>query len=495
MLKKTVTLFTVITFSVLHAQNEIDALRFSLFNNYNTAGISALGGAGGLLSPGQNPASLAFFSGDRLLSVSLGNSDTSIETTYLDTKNIYEPFDINPFIQNIGYVQSLPFATNNEWNRINMSLSFNRKYDFNKNMIMSGYNNASSMTNMFLNSAQGLTVDELRWFDDYLAWYTYLIDTIPNWTGFGPNTSYQSSVYSEGNNQIQEIYEDGYINEVDIAFSGAYKDFLFLGASIGITEIKFIQTIKYAEYGFEEIDDIPSPQLESFRYNQTLETYGEGVNFKFGTFIKPTSFLRLGWAYHSKTYTQLSEGFRADMTTNFFNFDEQYIQVEGIPEEPYRLSTPAKSIASVGLISSYKKLRMLMTFDYEMIDYGSSDFSPNFNHTFSQENQNISDIYAKTNNTKLGISCSMDNISIRGGYSVFGGPFKNDLYENNGEKEYISAGLGFKKGQYSFDIAMIHCTQNEDHILYQDPTLESPDQIANINYASNTVILTCNYKF
>ena len=494
MFKKNLTLLALITFSLLHAQNEIDALRFSLFNNYNTAGISALGGAGGLLSPNQNPASLAFFSGDRLFSVSLGNSDTSIETTYLDTENIYEPFDINPFIQNMGYVSALPFVTNNDWKKINIAFSFNRKYDFNKNMIISGYNNSSSMANMFLNSAQGITVDELNLFDDYLAWFTYLIDTIPNWNGIGPNTSYQSSVYSQGNNQIQEINEDGYINEFDIAFSGAYKDFLFIGASIGITELQFTQTIKYAEYGFEEIDETPSPQLENFQYNQTLETYGEGVNFKFGTFIKPTSFLRLGWAYHSKTYTKLDEWFSAYMETNFFNGDN-FPSDRMINNNNYRLSTPAKAIASIGLIGSYNKLRMLMSFDYEMIDYGSSNFSPDFGYSFSEENQNISDIYAKTNNTKLGISCSMDNISIRGGYSIFGGPFKDDLYENNGEKQYISAGLGFKKGQYSFDIAMIHCKQNEDHILYQDPTLESPDQIANINYDSNTIILTCNYKF
>ena len=514
MFKKTITLFTVITFSILHAQNEIDALRFSLFNNYNTAGISALGGAGGLLSPSHNPASLAFFSGDRLLSVSLGNTNSSVETNYLNTQALYErPFDIAPFIQNIGYVQSLPFATNNDWNRINMAFSFNRKYDFNKNVVMTGYNNSSSIINMFLENVQGLTLDELTelaepgiddvanvgYWPGYLAYWADVIDSDDI-----NNTSYYSHAYSEGQNQIMEIYENGYINELDIAFSGAYKDFLFVGASVGITEINFTQETSYVENNFDQSSLTPETlndinPLSSFEYNQILIVTGEGVNFKFGSFIKPTSFLRLGWAYHSKTYAQMTEGYNALMRANFLNGDNYGALSPTINRFKYDLYTPAKSIASIGLITSYKKLRMLMTFDYETIDYGSSNFTPNWDYSFYEENENIRDLYTRTNNMKLGISCSMNNMSIRGGYSIFGSPFNNEIYdytdEDNGERKYISAGLGFKKGQYSFDIAMIHCTQNEDYILYQDPTLESPDQIANINYASNTVILTCNYKF
>ena len=115
MFKKIFTVLVCITLSKVNAQNEVDALRYSLFSNYNTAGISALGGSGGLLSPNQNPASLAFFAGDRLLSISLGNNTESIETEYLGQQNATtKPFNIAPFIQNMGYVSKLPFETKNE---------------------------------------------------------------------------------------------------------------------------------------------------------------------------------------------------------------------------------------------------------------------------------------------------------------------------------------------------------------------------------------------
>ena len=473
------------TISLTHSQNEVDALRYSLFNNYNTAGISALGGAGGLLSPSHNPASLGFFSGDKLISLSLGNNKASFETNYLNEKNTTEkPFDIAPFIQNIGYVSQLPFETD-EWNRFNMSFSFNRKKDFNREMIISGYN-SSSMSNMFLHNSQGFTPDELNQFSDYLAWYTYLIDTV-EYSG----SMYDTPIHSIGQNQRMDIHEDGYINEFDCAFSGAYNDFLFFGMSIGITEIQFSQHITYEENDFDPINEEELQPLDNFEYNQHLYVEGEGVNFKFGTFIKPTSFLRLGWAYHSKTYTSLEEVYETSMETNFLNGDH-FEASSPINLFNYELNTPAKSIATIGLIGNYDKLRVLLTLDYETIDYGSSNLYSTY-YSFSDENDNIADFYARTNNKKLGLSLMTKNMSLKGGYSVFGSPFQDNL--NDGKREYISAGIGFKTGQYSFDISMIHSTKNEDYILYQDLTLNNPSQIAQTSNETNTIIATCNYKF
>ena len=133
-------------------------------------------------------------------------------------------------------------------------------------------------------------------------------------------------------------------------------------------------------------------------------------------------------------------------------------------------------------------------FDYEAIDYGSSQLgatSP-YGYNFIQENEDISVSYARTNNKKAGLSLSMQNISLRGGYSIFGSPYQNNL--NDGEREYFSGGIGLKKGQYSFDLALIHSTKQEDYTLYQDETLNT-HPTANINYQNTTVILTCNYRF
>jgi len=492
MFKKTFSTLILMFISLSYSQNEVDALRYSLFDNYNTAGISSLGGSGGLLSPNYNPASLGFFSGDQLFSISLINNAQSIEASYLnETNTLKKPFNLAPSIQNIGYAKSYNLGPNTEdgWNKINVSISYNQKRDFNKEIILSGHNNSSSMSNVYLQSAEDLTPDELDPFDDYLAWYTWLIDPINNIVGSDTIfTGEYSSHATSGNYQRMEIDETGSIREYDFACSGSYKDFLFLGGSIGLTEIQFTQRNSYQENDFLSTE---SNQLDNFEYNQYLHSEGDGINFKIGTFIKPISFLRIGWAYHSKTYTNLEEIYETSMETNFINGDS-YESFSPINVFNYELNTPAKSITSLALIKSFNNLKCLLTFDYEAIDYGSSNLYSTY-YNFSQENDNISDFYDRTNNKKVGLSLTLNNISLRGGYAIFGSPFQNNL--NDGEREYLSAGIGVKSGDYSFDIAMTQWVQQEDYILYRDMSADNPNQTANINSQGNTIIITCNYKF
>ena len=133
-----------------------------------------------------------------------------------------------------------------------------------------------------------------------------------------------------------------------------------------------------------------------------------------------------------------------------------------------------------------------MTFDYETIDYASADlYSILDTYSFTDENENISDLYSRAKNKKLGFSFSIQDMSFRGGYSTFGSPFKNNL--DDGSREYISAGIGFKTGSYSFDISMTHHVQNEDYIVY--PETLNNHEFANIKNEGNMIIATCNYKF
>ena len=166
-------------------------------------------------------------------------------------------------------------------------------------------------------------------------------------------------------------------------------------------------------------------------------------------------------------------------------------------EYDFELLTPSKSIASLALINSFNKVRVLATFDYEMINYASSQFmsiyplNHQYYYSFSQENSNIENYYAKTNNKKAGLYLSFNNISIRGGYAIMGSPFINDDL-NNWSQEYISGGIGYKVNNYSFDIGLIQSMESHNEIVYHTSTY---DQSATINRNNNTIILTCSYKF
>tara|TARA_Y100001968_G_C19434732_1_gene759013 strand:+ start:439 stop:1932 length:1494 start_codon:yes stop_codon:yes gene_type:complete len=495
--KKTFILLYLVLNTALYGQNEIDALRYSLSNNYNTAGISALGGAGGLLSHSYNPASLGFFGGNYLFSLSLGNNSESIKSNYLN-KQITSNSSPNliPFIQNAGYVTRLQFTEpKSDWSRFNFALSINRKQDFNKDFIISTYNSESSMVNAFIQNAQGIPSTELDqtevnpyYPNEWLAYWTYLIDPIKN-NETEVQEYYSDGIATIGQNQTKSISESGFINEVDIAFSSAYKDFVFFGASLVFTHIKFSHRSSYLENEFDE-----NNELSSFSYNETLLQQGGGVNFKFGTIIKPVPFIRIGWSYHSPTYNELGEFYEASIQTNF-NDGEEYKQTYSSSYD-FTLQTPAKSITSVALIGNYKQLRTLFTFDFEIMDYGSSQLSTIEGYdVFYNANQNISNHYRNTNNIKLGLYVSRKNVSLRGGFAIFGSPFKSDEL-NNWMEEYMSCGLGYKLGNgYTIDLSFTRRHQNEDHILYQDYNLNSPSQSASIHRKTHTILVTGSYKF
>ena len=484
MLQKYFPLFFLFIFSLTYSQNEVDALRYSLFDNHTSARTTALGGSfsalgGNMGAIGSNPATLATYRTNEF-SISLINCNENIKTNYLNNTTTTNRQKLT--LQNIGYVQTLNLPTTDGWNRINYAFSYNRNTDLNNFINFSGYNENSSMSNTFLNNSQGLTTDELNGFSDYLAFWTYLIDTVPVFTDDGPNTEYTSSINKIGQNQYMTIIENGAIEEYDMSISGAYNDFLFLGGSMTLNGISFSQYNRYEESGFDQVEN----DIESFNYNQELHVSGVGLKWKIGAIIKPSPFFRIGWAHHSKTYLDFEETYKSNMNTNFNN-NESFTANSPINYFEYELTTPSKSIGSIAFVIAKKGL---ITVDYETINYGSSSLYSHI-YSFNQENNNISNYYTRTNNTKIGLEWKMKNISFRSGYASFGSPFRDNL--NDGSKQYFSGGIGFQKGAYFIDIAIINCLKKEDYILYNDPN-ESM-QIANTEQKQQTLIISCSYKF
>ena len=396
-------------------------------------------------------------------------------------------------MQNFGYVAQINQIDNTlEWSPLNIAISYNRKQNFNRRYNINGYNEQNSMINQFLENAQGIAPQDL-YTSEWLAYETYLIDPIYNVDPISSDTTFTGDYSSSaiaGQNQNKRVSESGYINEIEIALSKSYKDFIFLGASIGFTEIQFQQNSLYTENEFNQKSGI-----QSFEFNEERIQEGSGMHFKIGAVIKPASFIRIGYAYHSKTYNELTDLYRRSMTTESQVMGEQTQFWD--EEYDFELLTPSKSIASLALINSFKKIRILATFDYEMINYASSQLMSiyplgnQYYYSFSQENNNIENYYAKTNNKKAGLYLSFNNISIRGGYAIMGSPFKNDDL-NNWSQEYISGGIGYKINNYSFDIGLIQSMESQNEIIYYTSTY---NQSATIKRNNNTIILTCSYKF
>ena len=429
------------------AQNADDVLRYSLTENYSNARITGIGGAFGALGGSSggiliNPASLAVFRTDEI-SFTLSSHNESIESTYIDNTNTIDSENFS--IQNLSYVKNLNIDS--DWNRVNMSITWNRNRDLNRQFYIKSYNGENSMINdYFLQEAQNIPDSLLNYFDGTAsAYWTDLIDLID--TGTGEN-EYFSNLSQPGQIQSLRVNEFGYMNELGFACSGAYKDFVFVGMSLNFLNIDYIRQTNYSEYAFEN-----SNSIESFSYNTDLHVTGEGTNFRIGTVIKPTNALRIGLSFHSKNYLSLYEEYTSDMQVDYSNgqaidyFDPNLDGLRDVETEYYNINTPAKIISSIACVFAK---RGLITIDYESINYGSGKFQDRLR--FNEENLKIMNELSIAKNIKAGLEWKFKNIALRSGYAILGSPFKND--EDRGSREYLSAGVGLQNGQYFVDLSL-----------------------------------------
>ncbi|MCG8699165.1 MAG: hypothetical protein MI922_14015, partial [Bacteroidales bacterium] len=104
-------------------------------------------------------------------------------------------------------------------------------------------------------------------------------------------------------------------------------------------------------------------------------------------------------------------------------------------------------------------------------------------YNFSQENDDISNIFYPALNTKIGAEFRFGTFRARGGFAYLGSPYKEvsmknieDVYtpsdntaiENTYKLQY-SLGIGFRGENFFLDIAQVFQTHEVPYNLYDDP--------------------------
>ncbi|MBL4657962.1 MAG: hypothetical protein JKX73_08180, partial [Flavobacteriales bacterium] len=101
--------------------------------------------------------------------------------------------------------------------------------------------------------------------------------------------------------------------------------------------------------------------------------------------------------------------------------------------------------------------------DYELIDYTSIRLRSAF-YGYDPENTKIDQKYTQANNLRVGTEWKFDPFSIRGGYALYGSPFKSGV--NDGVRENYSFGFGIREDDFYIDFAYIFSKTSEDYYLY-----------------------------
>src|SRR5688572_4542491 len=242
-------ILSLVSFSAA-AQNDVDALRYSQTSLAGTArytsmagAFSALGGDFSVLS--NNPAGIAVYKRSEF-SMSPSLFKEKSESDYLGRTTADNKYNFN--FGNAGFIFTYRLSRNDTsrgWKNWNFGLGYNRINNFHAASTYEGVNNNNSLLDRYVEQANGINdsfITSTFPFDAGMAYQTYLIDTIT-----GDPSHYYSAIQNYGETQRRSVESKGSMGEFDFSFGANYSNRFYLGASIGIASLRYIENSTYEE--------------------------------------------------------------------------------------------------------------------------------------------------------------------------------------------------------------------------------------------------------
>ncbi|WP_321516785.1 outer membrane protein transport protein [Marinifilum fragile] len=486
----------IIIAGVTYAQTADDALRYSKQYFNGTARSAAMGGAFGALGGdftgiAINPAGLAVYQTSELsFSSNLNYSDSKSLNVQAKTSLNEDKYSLG--ISNIGYVSTNKprIESAGGWKNFNFAIGYNKLNTFRKNARSNAPEAPTSLLDVMVNNSNGRHPNSLNSFREFLAYDTYLIDTIS-----GSNNQY-IAITDEILNQAQTIDEKGYAGEFLMAFAANYNHKFYIGGSLGIQSIYYKSTKVFSESILSNSDS----DFNDYSFEEYYKSSGVGANFKLGMIYKPEQWLRLGASIHTPTFYTFDEDYHSSMASNFNTADENgyssYYAQSPQGKYSYKFRTPLKATFSAALVL---KKRLILSADYELIDYSKAKFydgdnGEDFNGT--PDNPDTNDIikasYQSTGNLRTGLEFrATPNFSLRAGYAKMGNSFKVSGADDS--FDVFSGGFGFRQNNFFMDLAYSYADVENQFVYYSTPDFAS-DQIKE-NNKKHEVKVTFGFKF
>ena len=480
-------MLVVCTFTTIQAQNETQALRYSMHNPFGTARYAAQGGAiaalGSDLSAVQaNPAGLGLY---RNSEFSFTPSFYWVNTSsdYMDGQAQDSKLKFN--VGSLGFVSVM--NTNRESGFVSGSfaLGYNTLTNFNNRTTIWGSNAISSMLDDFTwraNSAPAFAdPDNLDPFYEQIA---YDANLLPWDESAG---EYWNDIQNGGYGQEQYriLEQSGYIGEYSLSGAFNFSNFLYLGATMGIQSVRFNEDIYHSE---SDPNDILL-DFNSFRFREFNSTRGWGYNMRFGMIIRPLQLLRLGASFQIPTYYRLTE-------EKYTDINSTWDAGSGIPNAEasspngiydYKLRSPLKAGAHASMIL-FKMATISAAYEY--IDYSSARLDA-YDDKFFEENDEIRRTLTAVHNFKTGAELRINSVYFRGGFQYLASPYSDSRNDAN---EFIySCGLGVRSGAAFFDMSYAYGKTQEVYGLYSVTPGFNEVSINDVN--RNNLMITLGFKF
>jgi hypothetical protein len=468
------TVLLLVIGTQVYAQNETDALNQSASLPGGTARSWALGGAFGAVGadPGSastNPAGFGLYNTSEVsftpqFEVNTANSrHYGNSTTAVDNR-----FSFN----NLTLVLSYPGEHGDDWRGGVFGVSFDRQASFHWDEHAAANGLSNSILDQFANDANGTAPGSLGSafpFGANLAYETYGINPSDS-----INSTYTSAIppgtYTDQDDRMSTA---GRINTTSIFFAANHKDKLYLGGSLGIAGARYEREITHGE-----TVTTPGVDLKDLTWSEKLLTSGSGVNLKVGVIGRATSNLRLGLAFHSPTWLQLTDVYSNVMRTEFNSPDANgntgYSMSSPDGSYNYRLRTPWSVLASAAYVVGRHGL---VSVDYAYTDFRQAKLNKSLDgldeYSFSTENDAIQNDLRATHSLRAGTEWRSGAWYFRGGAGIWPDAWADSDARQGTAYLRWSAGVGYRTRHVSIDLAGVYGKRETNRYPY-DPDLVQP---------------------
>ncbi len=460
-----------------------DTYKFGQQDLNGTARFVAVGGAMGALGGDAttifyNPAGIGIYRSSEITA----SLNVHWDNATLSTDNYKGPTErrVSANLENIAYVGHWDFGySENKEYGLSFGVAYNRMKNFDRNGrygITKNYSKTQFLAGDAYGQSPEALLDEKGRFSNpnigyraILGFSTFMFDPTVDSEGKWDNgyiSYYDKNCQGQFISSEATFSESGHADEFAVSFAGNIKNIFYLGMSFICNYTSYSRIDKYYEY-FNDNRQLST--LSKFDESGTAFTY------KVGFILRPTSWLRIGGAYHTPSYYNVRSSNYSEASSN--------LDLQKAPADAYGsiytptnserayINAPMKAIGSLGFV--------LGKYGFIGLEYQwNNESGAVLNDNTKFNNQAIANKYktevVDTHTARIGVEIKpIDAFSVRlgGGYRTaanksdasrwyYTADTRTDVsYTNDKGSYYVTAGLGYRLGRHSIDLAyMWHVT-------------------------------------
>lgn len=479
----------------LHAQYSADALRFSQAQSGSTARFKAIGaqiGVGGDLSSiGSNPAGIGLFTRSDFSFTPEFNSYNA-DAQYLNSRTMGKKDQLGlahvAVVWNSKVYKPKGSKLDEGWVSFNYGIGYNKTKSFGDNILFTGTNATNSIADYYAQLATsnfGAPNTLSRGSLERMAYDNYLIGYDNTDGTYFPETDVN-------NIQTKNDIRTGSQSEINFAFGANYSNQFYIGASIGITSLRYNSDAVYKEKGF----NVTESNDYDLSFRQSQITRGSGLNAKLGAIYRPVPAVRLGATIETPTWYTIDDSYTEVLDTKYGKnrVDSQFVNNNETYDFSYKLRTPLKVSGGIGVfISKYGFISVDVDYlDYSSINLSSANVNSSDSDVILDNNKEILNNYKSAVNYRIGTELKFNRLMVRGGYGVQGNPYK-ELDNTKFNISTYSAGLGYRFNDVYVDMTYQQIAYNTDIKPYNLNPGISP--VALIENSRTNIFLTIGKRF